>query len=602
VILQLRSARLLAKRLQQLARGMQEVAAGQFEEIGELPRGNDEVGTLAATFSAMATKIHSQIAVIKKSQEKAEVANQAKSNFLANMSHELRTPLNAILGFTQVMHHHHGLNTEQYNYLNIINQSGEHLLAMINDVLDMSKIEAGKSALNEESFEIHKLLEALEAMLQFKATSKGLTLIVHCAPEVPRWIKTDQQKLRQVLINLLGNALKFTQQGQVSLQVTLAGETGNRAEAALGMATLTFVVTDSGPGMGPDELQHLFDAFSQGQQGRQQGGTGLGLAISQSFVQLMQGEIRVQSQLGQGSQFSFDLPVGVDSAVSPPLVQPLTAVDLAANQPNYRILVVESNPISRLLMLQFLTGVGFSVQTATHGQEALERCQHWYPHLIWMAFNRSIMEGCESTRQIKQWAATQNPTQWALPQQSLVPSGKMPTVDEPIFRAPAAILDSERSQVSGTAVAQTFPIVMALTATTVEVDRQRLLAAGCSESVSKPIQRELILQKTADYLRVRYRYGNAAASPMIPERSPALVANANGHAADLSAHMLQTMPSEWIRRLHQEACLAERENVMDLVNDIMDANPSLGSAIRHLVDQFNYEKIIACTEQVLNHE
>ncbi|MEM0981426.1 MAG: histidine kinase dimerization/phospho-acceptor domain-containing protein, partial [Cyanobacteria bacterium P01_H01_bin.58] len=277
VILQLRSARHLTKRLQQLAQGMQEVAAGHFKEMGELPQGNDEVGTLTNTFAAMATQIQSQIAVIKQAQENAEIANQAKSSFLANMSHELRTPLNAILGFTQVIQQQKGLTPEQHDYLDIINHSGEHLLALINDVLDMSKIEAGKSTVNEESFDIRELLATLEAMLHFKAESKGLALMIDCAPEVPQWIQTDQQKLRQVLINLINNALKFTHQGQVSLQVTLPSEPGKHPgetleAAALPIQVLTFTVTDSGPGIAPDELPHLFDAFSQGQQGKQQEG------------------------------------------------------------------------------------------------------------------------------------------------------------------------------------------------------------------------------------------------------------------------------------------------------------------------------------------
>ncbi|MBT9312820.1 ATP-binding protein [Leptothoe kymatousa] len=568
VILQLRGARQLTKRLQQLARGMQEVAAGHFEEIGELPRGHDEVGTLAETFSAMAAQIQNQIAVIKKAQEKAEIANQAKSDFLANMSHELRTPLNAILGFTQVMQQHHGLTTEQYDYLAIIGQSGEHLLALINDVLDMSKIEAGKSTLNEESFDIHKLLKTLEAMLRVTAEAKGLVLRVDCGPEVPRWIQTDQQKLRQILINLLGNALKFTQQGYVSLQITLAD--GPADHGASPIQFLTFAVTDSGPGIAPDERQHLFESFNQGQQGKLRGGTGLGLAISQRFVQLMQGKIRVQSQLGQGSQFSFDLPVGVAAAHAPG-VKPRTVVELAANQPDYRILVVDNNQLSRLLMVQFLTGVGFSVQTAIHGQDALERCQQWYPHLIWMDFNMPIMDGCEATRQIKQWALAQDPAHWAL--QPPVPASR------------------------------SFPLVIALTATTFEADRQRLLAAGCIDFVGKPIQRELILQKMADYLEVCFHYGDTANGDTAngdtanPASSPLPSSN-----ADLSADMLQTMPLEWVKRLHQEVCLAEQDNVIDLVDGIMHDHPSLGLAIQHLVDQFDYGKIIACTEQVLNYE
>ncbi len=615
VILQLQRTRRLAMRLQQLTNGMQTVAAGNFEEIGELPQGNDDVGTLAKTFAAMAQQIRRQIDTIRKAQQKAEIASQAKSGFLANMSHELRTPLNAILGFTQMMLSQPLLTAEQNDNLRIIHQSGEHLLSLINDVLDMSKIESGKFTLQEDTFDIYNLLKTLESMLRFKAESKGIHLILSCAPTVPQFIKTDQQKLRQVLINLVGNGLKFTQAGQVTLTVevgTPAPDEPFPAEARSNRErshpqTLRFTISDSGPGIAPGELQQLFESFSQGQQGQLQGGTGLGLAISKGFIQLMGGDIQVRSQLGRGSQFSFDIQVQVVPAMPlpPPHPQRRTIMGLAPAQPDYRILIVENNATSRRLMVKLLTSVGFRVKEATHGGEAIALCQQWYPHLIWMDINMPVMNGADATRKIKQWATGQSPTRWSL----ATPSPR-PTSEPALASASAAPhLDWPEEQSgyrsSGATAPQavSLPIVIALSANAFEADRQQMLMAGCSDFVSKPIQRSLILRKIADYLGACYIYDDAPTESLPLRRLSMLsgLAEASLSSPVLTPELLRTMPLEWVRRLHQEACLAEQDKITELMNDIVNVNAPLALAIQHLVAQFDYGKIIACTGQVLDH-
>ncbi|HEY9599410.1 MAG TPA: PAS domain S-box protein, partial [Cyanophyceae cyanobacterium] len=255
---------------------------------------------------------------LEKAKLEAEAANRAKSQFLSKMSHELRTPLNAILGFSQVMAHDDFLTTQQLDYLDIINRSGEHLLGLINDILSMSKIEAGQVTLNENCFNLYDLLNELEQMLQIKVNSKGLTLIFEHSPDLPPYIKTDESKLRQVLINLLGNAIKFTQTGSVTLRASRDEKTlrsqqwkirDNRLSASQPI-TLRFEVEDTGFGIAPDELSTLFEPFVQTQSGRHSTeGTGLGLPISQQFIRMMGGEITVSSIVGQGSIFTFDIQV-----------------------------------------------------------------------------------------------------------------------------------------------------------------------------------------------------------------------------------------------------------------------------------------------------
>lgn len=281
----------------------------------------------------------------QKAQE-ADAANRAKSEFLTNMSHELRTPLNTILGFTQLMTRNSAVNPSGLEQLEIISRSGEHLLTLINDVLSMSKIEAGRITLNENSFDLYRLLDSLTEMLQPKAEFKGLQLIFERSSEVPQYVQTDESKLRQVLINLLGNAIKFTQEGSVALRVRQKQwEQEENPSYSLVPTSyfLHFEVEDTGPGIARTEFESLFKPFVQTETGRiSQQGTGLGLPISQQFVRLMGGDVTVSSTLGQGTIFTFDIqasPAEVAEIQTRQLNRRVIGLEL--DQPKYRILVVE---------------------------------------------------------------------------------------------------------------------------------------------------------------------------------------------------------------------------------------------------------------------
>ncbi|NJN21925.1 MAG: response regulator [Leptolyngbya sp. RL_3_1] len=338
---------------------------------------------------------------LHQARDAANAANRAKSEFLANMSHELRTPLNTILGFTQLMMREGRFDAQSLEALAIVNRSGEHLLALINDVLEMSKIEAGRVSLHLTCFNLHQLLASLEDMLQLRAQSKGLQLQFRWSPDVPVCIESDEAKLRQVLLNLLGNGIKFTAQGRVSLQVQVHPPPEKDPHGA--DITLQFAIADTGPGISPDEIDQLFDPFVQTATGhRSQEGTGLGLPISQQFVQLMGGDLTVATALDHGSTFTFTLPVRIvhPDLVSPPQPQ-RSPQRLAPHQPDYRILVVEDHDANRQLLVRLLSHSGFQVEAAQNGQHALDLAQQWRPDLIWMDIRMPVMDGYEATRQIK---------------------------------------------------------------------------------------------------------------------------------------------------------------------------------------------------------
>jgi signal transduction histidine kinase/ligand-binding sensor domain-containing protein/CheY-like chemotaxis protein len=383
-------------------------------------------------------------------KESAEKANKAKSAFLANMSHELRTPLNAILGYSALLRDDPSLIDRHRKELDIVNRSGEHLLGLIDDVLDTAKIEAGHARLDSVSVDIVRLVQETMDLMRAQAADKGLKLFQESSPHVPRFIRTDAGKLRQVLINLLGNALKFTARGSVTV----------RLDSSDGGSLLILEVEDTGMGISPEDQDRIFDVFVQAGQPSYQKGTGLGLSITRQFIQLMGGQITLRSELGTGSKFRVELPVEraeeSDVAEAPP--DHGQVVGLVPGQPEYRLLIVEDRKENWQLLQQILSNAGFKVRVAGDGAMGIELFESWQPHLIWMDLRLPVMNGVEAAAKIR----------------AMEGGGKVK--------------------------------IVALTASAFEHEREEVLAAGLDDFLRKPFRQEEIFDCLARHLGVRYSY------------------------------------------------------------------------------------------------
>lgn len=412
---------------------------------------------------------------LEEARHLAEVANRAKSDFLAKMTHELRTPLNAIIGFSGILSEDKTLTAKQREILDIVTNSGEHLLDVINEILDLSKIEAGKIEKNEETFEFVPLIKSVYEMLSMKASEKRIAFNFAATTSLPGEVVTDRSKLRQILINLLGNAIKFTAQGGVGVSISTqaAGEPELVEGRLRRRIRVFFEIRDTGRGIREEEIGKLFERYSQTESGRRSSeGTGLGLPIARSFVQLMGGDIEVTSVFGEGTTFRFSIeceelaPATASAESISVTLDEKTAQRIngfTAPQGEVRILIAEDQPTNRLLLKRILGKAGFTLAEAGDGQAAIEKWIEWKPHLILMDQDMPIKKGNEATAEIQAMAA-----------------------------------EGER------------PIIVALTAYALEQARQAAIEAGCSDFVAKPFRSHELFTVISKHLGVEYTFNDAA--------------------------------------------------------------------------------------------
>jgi len=527
--------------------------ASKGQELNELAFSVNSQLELISTYlddieearSTLEERVEERTQELNRARLKADAANLAKSIFLANMSHELRTPLNAILGFGQIMNRDPGLPEKYKQNIKIMSRSGEHLLGLIDEILEISKIESGLITLNKTVFNFHRMLDTTKEILRLQAEKKGLSLKVERGDGLPEHINTDEDRLQQTLTNLLSNAIKYTDTGEVSLYVKLKDADEEPPDA------LVIEVTDTGIGIASEDLDKIFEPFSQLSADQHSvEGAGLGLALVQQYVKAMGGTISAESLLGEGTTFTVELPFEsahmYEIEMQPPVRH---IVGLTKGQPLYRILIVDDILGSRSFLRQMLEQVGFSVREAVNGQEAVNMYANWQPHLIWMDIRMPVMDGMEATKQIRK-LATRN--------------------SQPATRN---------------------PVIIALTASVFDDAREEILAAGCDDFLRKPFQEAHMFKLIEKHLGVRYTYLD---QPDSESRTDLTLDD-----TILTSAELNRFPEDWFDNVCQAAMRGRSKQVLELIQEIEEDHARLAEILTDLARSFQIEKIPSLLKQII---